>query len=154
MARVLVIDEPREFREWATCQLLRSGFSVIEARDGLAGLQRAVEDSPDWVLIDADLSILDGAEICRRLRSDDSTRDLPIAIWSSLGSEDQEIAALAAGADVSLTRSRQTTNLAEQGWSILGSRVPAWLFAVALDDGFRLAQPPEALALASGAGRR
>ena len=150
MARVLVIDECSEFREWATCQLLRSGFSVIEARDGLAGLQRAVEDAPDWVLIDAGLSIQSGEEICRRFaESNDSTRDLPIMIWSSHSNEEQKSVALAAGADDFLTRSRRTTNLGERGWTLLGSRLPIGLFAAASDraedfeystDSFRLGQ--------------
>ncbi|HIG70128.1 MAG: response regulator [Myxococcales bacterium] len=154
MAKVLVIDECSEFREWATGELLRNGFSVIVARDGLAGLQRAVEDAPDWVLIDAGLSIQGGEEICRRLRGDDSTRDLRIAIWSSHSDEDQEIAALAAGADVFLLRSRQTANLGEQGRTLLGSRLPAGLFAIALDRGGDSEPPLESFALASAAGRR
>ena len=154
MVRVLVIDECSEFREWATGQLLRSGFSVIEARDGLAGLQRAVEDSPDWILVDAGLSILDGAGICRQLRGDDSTRDIPIAVWSSFPAEDQKMAALEAGADVFLPRSMRTTNLGEQGWSILASRRPICLFARASNPGEDSPRSLESLALASGAGRR
>lgn len=80
MLRILLIDDRRVSREDAVCILKREGFDVIEARDGLAGLQRAVEDAPDVVLVTPELTGLDGEEIRRRLAGDPATRHLPVLV--------------------------------------------------------------------------
>lgn len=80
MARVLVIDDCREFRDFARFVLEGEGLEVIEARDALAGLQRAVEDGPDLVLVALDLDGLDGLEVAARLAGDPSTRDTPVLL--------------------------------------------------------------------------
>ena len=51
MAHVLVIHEQDDYREWARHVLKRAGLEVIEARDALAGMQRAIEDEPDLVVV-------------------------------------------------------------------------------------------------------
>jgi len=127
MAKVLVIDECPEFREFALRNLSQSGFEVIEARDGLAGLQRAVEDAPDWILIDAGLSGLTGFEICRQFRDEKKTRDLPVAIWSSALHEFGRKLAFEAGADDFIDRSATTLDLGEKGWALIGRAALEWM---------------------------
>ncbi len=80
LARVLVIDECQEFRDWAAVVLQSEGFDVIETRDMLAGLQRAVEDSPDLVVLSGYFSALDGLEVCERIANDPASRGIPIIV--------------------------------------------------------------------------
>jgi len=127
MAKVLVIDECLEFREYACRSLMRSGFEVIEARDGLAGLQRAVEDAPDWILIDAELSGLAGFEICRQIRAEERTRDLPIAIWSSSDDSFDRKRAFESGANDFIVRSKKGADLGERGWALIGRTALLWM---------------------------
>lgn len=80
MARVLVIDDCGAFRSAIRFILERDGFDVLEARDALAGLQRAVEDAPDLVLVASELSGLGGLDIAARIASEPSTRGLPVFV--------------------------------------------------------------------------
>ncbi len=127
MARVLVIDGCPEFQKFAKRILQRSGFDVIEARDGLAGLQRAVEEVPDWILVDAGLPGLSGFEVCRQLRADAETRDFPVAIWSTLPRAFEWESALEAGADALIDRATTTLDLGEKGWALIGRAALAWM---------------------------
>ena len=126
MTKVLVIDECPEFRDFALRDLTRAGFEVIEARDGLAGLQRGVEESPDWILIDAGLPGLSGFEICRRFRDETATCRVPVMVWSSSIHDFDRTNAFAAGADAFIERSMRTPNLADQGWALLGRITAGW----------------------------
>lgn len=78
MPKVLVIDDCPAFRKGSRATLQNEGFEVIEARDALAGLQRAVEDAPDLILLAQALPGLDGFEVCARIAREPSARDIPI----------------------------------------------------------------------------
>ncbi len=80
MPRVLLIDDSPDFRAWARCTLEREGLEVIEARDALAGLQRAVEDAPDCVLVSDTLAGLDGFDVTQRIASEVATSELPLLV--------------------------------------------------------------------------
>ena len=54
------------------------GIEMIEAVDGLSGLDKALQAHPDLVLVDVNLPDIDGLEVTRRLRSDNKTAELPI----------------------------------------------------------------------------
>lgn len=80
MATVLVIDDRRVFRDRARLVLQREGLAVIEARDALAGLQRAVEDAPDVVLVAETLAGIGGLDVADRLAAEPATRHLPVLV--------------------------------------------------------------------------
>jgi len=82
MIRVLLIDDCDEVRETMRMLSERAGFETLEARDGLAGLQRAVEDEPDLVLVKAELPGLDGFDLQARLRADAQTAHIPVLVCS------------------------------------------------------------------------
>lgn len=83
--KVLIVHESAAFRAALRCQLASAGFHCIEARDALAGLQRAFEDRPDALIIDADLSGLDGIAMRGVLANDRATRDLPVLLCDAEG---------------------------------------------------------------------
>jgi CheY-like chemotaxis protein len=75
---VLVVDDYPDAREMYGEYLKYSGFDVIEAANGAQALERAVADSPDIILMDLSLPVMDGREATRRLKADPRTADIPV----------------------------------------------------------------------------
>ena len=95
--RVLVIEDDPMVCEVVGQYLRSAGFVVDEAVDGLAGLRRAEAVPPDLVVLDRMLPLLDGIEVCRRIRQNWGA--LPVIMLTALGEEEHRIAGLEAGAD-------------------------------------------------------
>lgn len=96
MPRVLVVDDAPAIRELVTLYFTAAGFDVLEASDGPAGLQSALEEHPDVVLLDIMLPGLDGAAVCRRIRE---VSMVPIIMLTSRDTELDKVSLLEAGAD-------------------------------------------------------
>ncbi|MFQ5614804.1 MAG: ATP-binding protein, partial [Anaerolineae bacterium] len=87
--QVLLLDADAENLEKLQTMLSRHGFSVLIAADGQAGLRLARSARPALVVLDLLLGGMDGAEVCRRLRRDEATRDIPILLLSALDLPDR-----------------------------------------------------------------
>lgn len=97
-AKVLVVDDaPRNVR-LLEAVLGSNGYSVVSAASGSQALERVSDDQPDLVLLDVQMPEMDGFEVCRRLRSDESTQFLPVVMVTSSDSEIR-VDAINAGAD-------------------------------------------------------
>lgn len=83
--KVLIIDDDAALVEMISTELELEGFEVISALSGETGLVSAMVDLPDIILLDIIMPDLDGWEICRRLRSDQRTKYIPIIILTALG---------------------------------------------------------------------
>jgi CheY-like chemotaxis protein len=83
MARVLVIDDEPDVVRLILKVLSGRGHVVSTARDGASALVRVQEERPDVILLDSDLPKIDGAEVCRRLKTDSTTSDIPIVMMTS-----------------------------------------------------------------------
>jgi CheY-like chemotaxis protein len=83
MARILIVDDEPDIVRLLDRILGGRGHKVMTARDGAEALRRAAADPPDLVLIDRNLPKIDGNEVCRRLRSDEATRRIPVVMMSS-----------------------------------------------------------------------
>ena len=75
---VLLVEDQSDLRRLYAEQLGLSGFDVSEAGDGLTAVARALEDSPDVVLMDLSLPGIDGWEATRRLKADSRTASIPV----------------------------------------------------------------------------
>ncbi len=95
-ARVLLVEDDRTVAEVLVAYLERAGYQVRWEADGADGLEAAVTDSPDLVVLDLMLPSLDGLEICRRLRATAST---PVIMLTARGEEEDRIVGLELGAD-------------------------------------------------------
>jgi DNA-binding response OmpR family regulator len=95
-ARVLIIEDDPTVGEVVARYLKREGYGVEVAVDGALGLQRALTDAPDLVILDLMLPSLGGLEICRRLRA---AAPVPIIMLTARGAEVDRIAGLEMGAD-------------------------------------------------------
>jgi CheY-like chemotaxis protein len=83
MARILVIDDEPDVVRLILKVLSGRGHVVQIARDGATALQRVKLEAPEVILIDSDLPKIDGAEVCRRLKTDASTQKIPIVMMTS-----------------------------------------------------------------------
>jgi DNA-binding response OmpR family regulator len=99
--RVLVVDDEPIVTEVVQRYLMREGFQVDVAADGVAGLKRAREGTPDLVVLDLMLPELDGLEVCRQLRGESS---VPIIMLTAKGEDGDKILGLGLGADDYLTK--------------------------------------------------
>src|SRR4051794_33052436 len=76
--RVLLVDDYPDAREMYAEYLDFSGFEVIEAANGMEALQRAADTTPDIILMDLSLPVMDGWEATRRLKADARTAHIPV----------------------------------------------------------------------------
>jgi CheY-like chemotaxis protein len=99
MARILLVEDNEMNRDMLSRRLVRSGYEVLIAAQGDQGVELARRASPDLVLMDMSLPVLDGWEATRRLKGDPATREIPvIALTAHAMSGDRE-KARAAGCD-------------------------------------------------------
>ena len=99
--RALVVDDEVPLTRILSAYLRRDGFEVTLAHDGPAALAEARRQEPDVVVLDLGLPLLDGVEVCRRLRE---LSDCYVIMLTARAEEHDAIAGLAAGADDYLTK--------------------------------------------------
>jgi len=95
-ARVLIIEDDPNVAEVVGRYLAREGYEVEIASDGVAGLERALADPPELVVLDLMLPNLGGLEVCKRIRA---AAPVPVIILTALGEEADRIVGLELGAD-------------------------------------------------------
>jgi len=99
---VLVADDEPDMRRFLAMQL--NDAELIEAEDGLQALEFAKQHRPALILLDHMMPELDGVEVCRRLRDNHDTREIPIVILTARADEATKLEALSAGASDFLTK--------------------------------------------------
>jgi DNA-binding response OmpR family regulator len=96
---VLVVEDEPDLREVIRYNLEREGFRILETEDGEEGLDLLREQLPDLVLLDIMLPGLDGIEICRSIKYDPHTRNIPVIMVTARGDESDIVLGLGVGAD-------------------------------------------------------
>lgn len=110
--RILIIDDEAPLRYLLERQLCRSGYRVIEAEDGYAGVSAAMAHGPDLIVLDLMMPGIDGFEVLRRLRSNTMTALIPVIFLSGAVNADVRRQAFALGATDVLAKPHQVTDLA------------------------------------------
>jgi two-component system cell cycle response regulator DivK len=99
MPKILVVEDNEMNRDMLVRRLRRKGFDVAVAVDGEQGIEMAKSESPDLVVMDMGLPVIDGWEATRRLKAAEPTAAIPvIALTAHAMTEDRD-KALAAGCD-------------------------------------------------------
>jgi len=97
MKRVLIIED-NEINLYLMRTIVRKlGYQVIEARDGLSGVELAIAERPDLILMDIQLPELDGYEATKRIRAIEETKNIPIIAITSYAMVGDKEKILAAG---------------------------------------------------------
>ena len=96
---VVVIEDETDIRDVMVYNLSREGYAVTGCANGEEGLDRVRDGAPNLVLLDLMLPRLDGIEICRRLKSDPRTRNIPVIMVTAKGEEIDRVVGFELGAD-------------------------------------------------------
>jgi two-component system, sensor histidine kinase and response regulator len=113
--RAVVIEDSRTQAHRLRLLLERAGFSVEVAEDGEAGLSLCRTGAPPTVTVsDVLMPGIDGYEVCRRLKADPATRDVPVVLLTALADPLAVVSALAAGADNFVTKPYDDAHLLER----------------------------------------
>ena len=95
--KILAVDDDDSIRELLTLQLTRHGSEVLTAADGAEAMAKAPQ--ADFILLDLMLPKLDGFEVCRRLKSAEKTKDIPIIMLTAKAEEIDTVLGLELCAD-------------------------------------------------------
>ncbi|MEO6034472.1 MAG: response regulator [Verrucomicrobiota bacterium] len=101
---ILVVDDEVKNVKLLEALLTPSGFHIEKAYNGKEALERVARVRPDVILLDVMMPVLDGFEVCRRLKNDPETQLIPIVIMTALSQVEDRIKGKEAGADDFLTK--------------------------------------------------
>ena len=99
MSKILLVEDNEMNRDMLSRRLERKGFQVVIAMDGQAGIGMASAESPDLILMDLSLPVIDGWQATRQIKSDPATRSIPVIALTAHAMAGDEQKALAAGCD-------------------------------------------------------
>ena len=89
--KILVADGESDIQNLAKIILERYGFQVILAADGVEALQKAENEIPDLILLDMELYVKNGFEVCKILKTQPKTKHIPVIMVSTLIRDDRKI---------------------------------------------------------------
>ncbi|MEI3392027.1 MAG: response regulator [Clostridia bacterium] len=98
---ILIVDDEKMILNLLSCNLIKEGYNVIEAKDGLEAITIAQEEKPDLILLDVMLPKLDGLSVCKRVKN---IMNVPILMVTAKDDELDKILGLELGADDYITK--------------------------------------------------
>jgi len=108
---ILVVEDDDSVREIIKFSLELAGYQVIAVGDGASAIDKAVALKPDLILLDLMIPVCDGYEVCRRLKNDFLTGQIPIVILTAKRDMEDKVAGMEAGADDYITKPFNRTEL-------------------------------------------
>jgi len=117
--RVLVVDDEPANRVLMEALLAPENVEILTAADGEEGLQTAMRERPDVILLDVMMPRMDGFEVARRLKTDEDTKVIPVVMVTSLQDVGDRVKALECGADDFLTKPVDKTEVRARVRSLL-----------------------------------
>ena len=118
MAKVLLVEDNEMNRDMLSRRLTKKGFDVVMAFDGKRGVEMASEESPDIILLDMSLPVMDGWEAAKHLKESETTKSIPIIALTAHAMAGDRDKALGAGCDDYDTKPVDIKRLLEkiEGW--------------------------------------
>ncbi len=99
MPKILLVEDNEMNRDMLSRRLAKKGFEVVIAVDGRSGLDMAASESPELILLDMSLPVMDGWEVARNLKADDSLKGIPVIALTAHAMAGDREKALEAGCD-------------------------------------------------------
>ena len=99
MAKILLVEDNEMNRDMLSRRLIRRGFDVVIAVDGGEGVNMAVSESPDLILLDMSLPVMNGWDVAQTLKADSGTSGIPIIALTAHAMGGDREKALEAGCD-------------------------------------------------------
>jgi CheY-like chemotaxis protein len=121
MAKILIVEDNPKNREMLSRRLIKRGYEIVMAEDGQEGIDMTTSETPDLILLDMSLPVIDGWGVAKHLKGDEATRNIPIiALTAHAMSGDRE-KTLEAGCDEYETKPIRLSQLLEKMESLLNS---------------------------------
>ena len=99
--KILIVDDEKNIVDIIAFNLKKEGYTVITAADGEEGVQKAMEENPDLILLDIMMPKMDGYEVCKKIREKKNT---PIIMLTARAEELDKVLGLELGADDYVTK--------------------------------------------------
>ena len=99
MAKILLVEDNEMNRDMLSRRLIRNGHQVVIAIDGQQGVNMALSELPDLILMDMSLPVIDGWEATRQVRANDATRRIPVIALTAHAMAGDREKAMEAGCD-------------------------------------------------------
>ena len=101
---ILIIDDEVGLRNLLKFRLVSFGFDVLVAEDGYSGIEIAKTRKPDLIILDIMMPYFNGIEVCKKLKSDYKTKDIPVVFLSVLAQKEDIEMGKEAGGELFLTK--------------------------------------------------
>ena len=121
-AKILVVDDNADNVELLTKRLVAGGYRTCEAYDGEQALEAVAREEPDLVILDVMMPKLDGFEVCRRMKSEERTRQVPVILLTAKREVPDKVRGLDTGADDYVTKPFNPQELMARVRSLLNQR--------------------------------
>ena len=109
--KILIIDDDLDTLRLVGLMLQRQGYQITAATNGQQGLDKALENTPNLILLDIMMPDMDGYEVARRLRDNSETADIPILMFTAKTQLNDKVAGFEVGADDYLTKPTHPSEL-------------------------------------------
>lgn len=121
MAHILIAEDERDIRELIKFTLTFAGHQISEAANGEEAVAKALELIPDLIMTDVRMPKMTGYEACKAIKSDETTKHIPIVILSAKGQDEEKHLGIESGADDYIVKPFAPDQLAKRVAEILAS---------------------------------
>lgn len=121
--KILVVDDDIDSLKLIGLMLQRNGYEVVAANAGNQALSKALSEHPDLIILDVMMPDMNGYEVCRKLRANPETKEIPIIMFTAKTMIDDKVAGFEAGADDYLTKPTHPAELASRVKAMLARTV-------------------------------
>ena len=119
MSKIMIVDDEQDIMELLSYNLEKEGFSTVKAYDGEAALGMVRSEKPDLMILDLMLPKMNGLDVCKAIRRNPETANLPIIMLTAKGEEIDKIIGLEIGADDYITKPFSVKELVARVRSLL-----------------------------------
>jgi len=121
MRKLLVVEDDEGLRSLLTARLEKSGFGCLSTDNGLEALNIIQKNQPDLVILDLGIPGLSGQEVCKEIRKDANTKNLPIIMLTGKDTDVDRVIGKVIGANCYLTKPCEVSILLEKIKVLLGN---------------------------------
>jgi two-component system, cell cycle response regulator DivK len=120
MTKILLVEDNEMNRDMLSRRLTRKGYDVLIAVNGQEGIDLAISTTPDLILMDMSLPVVDGWEATRRVKTNPATAHIPVIALTAHAMVEDRDRAMAVGCDAFDTKPVELTRLLEKINALLG----------------------------------
>ncbi|MEM9006772.1 MAG: response regulator [Cyanobacteria bacterium P01_F01_bin.86] len=122
MSTILIVDDSSALREMVSGLLMQSGMTIMEAKDGAEAQKKIAATPPDLVVLDIVMPNMNGYELCRWIKNNPKTQDVPVVICSSKSEDFDRYWGMKQGADAYIAKPFRPDEMVETVKQLLRNR--------------------------------